>query len=43
MDKLEEMNLAEVRNDVENQLVVSDDEVRDGVVSGGETERIAEK
>ena len=37
MDKLEEMNLAEVRNDVENQLVVSDDEVRDGVVSGGET------
>ena len=37
MDKLEEMNLAEVRNDVDNQLVVSDDEVRDGVVSGGET------
>lgn len=37
MDKLEEMNLAEVRNDVENQLVVSGDEVRDGVVSGGET------
>ncbi len=37
MDKLEEMNLAEVRNDVENQLVVSDGEVRDGVVSGGET------
>ena len=37
MDKLEEMNLAEVRNDVENQLVVSDEEVRDGVVSGGET------
>lgn len=37
MDKLEEMNLAEVRNDVDNQLVVSNDEVRDGVVSGGET------
>lgn len=37
MDKLEEMNLAKVRNDVDNQLVVSDDEVRDGVVSGGET------
>jgi hypothetical protein len=37
MDKLEEMNLAEVRNDVDNQLVVSDDELRDGVVSGGET------
>ena len=37
MDKLEEMNLAEVRNDVDNQLVVSDDKVRDGVVSGGET------